>query len=165
MTALLLLARRYALPIGILLALGAGYWWHSAAVRSADHAGYARARAEMAAQVTRANDFARATEQASQKRTNEVAERYEQTLQSLDDKYRAAADRLRRVRLCPSAGAVHVPSTTAAAASTPAPTGTDEFPGQAPPDPRVQRLILLARDADGCAARLASLQDWARSIH
>lgn len=157
-------ARKYAVVLAIAAVVALGAYLLSRALDRADKAGYRRATAEMAARIAQANEQTRSAEMAAQQRSNEVSARYEQTLQTLDGKYRAASDQLRNVRLCKPASAVPVPSPSRAAASAPEATGNDQLPSAPAIDPRVDRLILLARDADGCAARLSALQEWVRSL-
>lgn len=98
--------------------------------------------------------------QRQQSITQQVTHDHQIQVAELDAKYRDAARRIGpvRVRACPT-GSLPAASTAAGGAST-APTGTD-----LPRSPDVDigpGLIALARDADDCAVRLRSLQDWNR---
>lgn len=158
-------ARRYAWILAAAALVAIILYGISAALDRAEQTGYRRATDAMAARVAKANESARAAEQAAQQRTHEVSQRYEQSISDLDGKYRAASAQLRRVRLCPAARAVQLPSADSTPGSFDESARDDRLPSQPAGDTRVDRLILLARDADGCAARLSALQSWVAETH
>lgn len=98
--------------------------------------------------------------QRQQSITKQVTHDHQIQVAELDAKYRDAARRIGpvRVRACPTGSLPAASPAAGGAAATP--TGTD-LP-RSPARDIGPDLIGLAKDADDCAVRLRSLQDWNR---
>lgn len=155
-----MLSLKFWLSIAGLIGLISLVWY---AHHSGDRRGYERATAEMEAKVIQANEATRLADIVSHQRVRKVESEYEDKLGELDAKYRDAADRLGAIRLCkPTSGSQMPRSRPAPSVPDGGPRG-DQLP-EATPSNLGPALVAMARDADACAARLAGLQEYVRSL-
>ena len=105
MTAALLLLRRYALPMCIVLVLAAAWAWHRSAVNTARRQGYEQAQGEYAVQLAKANAAVAARDAQARKAFQANESRWIGERSELENQISDLAGRIRPVRLCPPVAA------------------------------------------------------------
>lgn len=161
--------QRYALPLGIVIVLGAGYAYHRVELRHARVAGYAEAEAEMAAKVATANAATAAREaqaRAVSRQHDEKQLKVNRELQNRVDFLTARNVDLGRLR---NRAAGRKPAAGVPAAAT-QPDGGADHPGHAVPtreDPGGVlglQLIRYGAECERYRSELAGLQSWLKAL-
>lgn len=115
-------------------------------------------------QIAKAADDARRIESAARARIEELDREHQAAIESLEARYRSAADRIGPVRVCEPASVAAVPGDTAPASSSDDAAQRDGFP-EAPRERDIgPGLIELAKLADQQTQRLLACQDYVRRI-
>ncbi len=160
--------QRYALPIGVVLAIGVAYVYHRVELRDAQRAGYAACRADADDQMRRANDAYRKQEAEEREisRLHDVAHQEAQSaLQSQIQSLTAARSvDIGRLRNCATAGR---PAPAGAPKPTSEPNGATE-----PREHGVQagkdlgrELVYYAGTCEQYRQQVISLQAWIAATH
>lgn len=131
--------------------LAAGLWIGYALTSDYYELKLTRAQNERDAAVIQAQQDILAKERLQQQKTNEVANEYETQLRVLRDKYDAAAERLREQ----ARGRAAMRSAANATGKCYAAANSDGLSERV-----IERLVLLARQADEQTQRLIACQSW-----
>jgi hypothetical protein len=115
-------------------------------------------------QIAKAADDARRIESSARARIEELDREHQAAIQSLEERYRSAADRIGAVRMCEPARVAAVPGDTATASGSDDAAQRDRLP-EAPGERDIgPGLIELARLADRQTQRLLACQDYVRRV-
>lgn len=116
------------------------------------------------AQIAKAADDARRIESAARARVEELDREHQAAIQSLEERYRSATDRIGAVRVCEPARVTAVPGTAAPASGSNDAAQRDRLP-ETPRERDIgPGLIELAKLADQQTQRLLACQDYVRRV-
>jgi hypothetical protein len=147
--------------LGAFLAFSGLLWY---AHHSGDRAGYKRATDAMALRIAQANEAARASEIKSRESVEAVDRAYQLQLESLDARYRDAANRLGPVRVskCP-AGGVSLSGSRPAASVPDGASSPNRLSGNVEAEDIGPALVDLMKQADEQTQRLIACQAYVKS--
>lgn len=159
----LALAKRYAAPIGILVAFGLAYSYHLCAMNGAKRAGYRAAQAEMAAEVAIANQATAKINAENQRKADLAAQQWESQRNALESQVSSLLSKPHpAIRLCkPAASGGQVPG-TATAATSPNGQPAGGLDAVRLGDDIGRAAVVLAGECERYRQQLSALQEWIR---
>lgn len=156
--------QRYALPLGIVLAIAAGYAYHRVELRHARVAGYEAAEADMAARVTKANAATAALEQRQREQSQKASQAWESERNELQGQVVNLLARGVTVRVCkPAASGGQLPGDGYSTASFDGTAWVDDAPLRSGPDIG-PALAVYGGKCEEYARQLSALQEWFKGV-